>query len=188
MKLIVGFGNPGEKYVDNRHNIGFMCVEYLAYKLSSSPSVSNPFTFDKTFNAEIAVMHKDGEKIMLAKPQTFMNRSGEAVQKLLAFYKVRLQDMAVAHDDLDIPIGKCKIQIGTGPKIHNGLLSTEQKLGTADFCRIRLGIENRQSEDRMPGEAYVLQDFTPDERTLVNECFGVVYERLQYDFLRKVPR
>ncbi len=106
-------------------------------------------------------------KILIAKPQTFMNRSGEAVSKIVNFYHIPLENVYIAHDDLDIPLGSFKVQKGTGPKLHNGLASIEEKLGTVDFWRIRIGVDNREGNRSLSGEAYVLQDFTDEEMKTV---------------------
>lgn len=169
MKLIVGLGNPGEKYSRNRHNVGFMLVDFLVQKY--------PLKFEQNskFKAALCEISTTEGKILFAKPETFMNRTGEAVKKLKNFYKVVPDSIVVAHDDLDIPFGKFKIQKRTGPKVHNGLSSIEQSLGTADFWRIRVGVDNRPAENRMPGEAYVLQDFNSEEQTELAAFFELIY-------------
>jgi len=145
MKLVVGLGNPGEEYKDTRHNVGFMVVDALGLRPS------------------------DG--IVLVKPETFMNRSGEAVKKLVNKYKVQSTNLYVIHDDLDIPLGKYKIQKGRGPKEHRGILSIEQSLGKKDFWRVRIGVENRSSD--MAGDEYVLDNFTAEERAIID---GVIQD------------
>src|SRR5690348_16310475 len=110
MKIIVGLGNPGEKYARNRHNIGFVVVDRLA----SEYFVSDQFQFVNKFNAEVL----QTETILLVKPQTFMNDSGKAVAALARFYKIDQKDLYVVHDDLDIALGNYKIQFGKGPQIH----------------------------------------------------------------------
>lgn len=143
MKLIVGLGNPGQKYKNNRHNVGFMIVDELA-KLNLTD-------------------------VALFKPSTFMNKSGVAVKKL----QVRnLQDLYVVHDDLDIELGKFKISFGKGPKVHNGLNSIYEQLGTKDFWHVRIGIDNRAAIGfKGTGEDYVLQNFRPEEREIIkNIC------------------
>lgn len=175
MKLFVGLGNPGNRYKKNRHNVGFMLIEYLANKLQPESSFSNSTKFSSLTN-ELTV---DEDIYIFAEPQTYMNRSGEPVSRLLQFYKVAIDNLVVAHDDLDIPFGKFKIQAGTGPKLHNGLSSIEQLLGTKDFLRIRIGVENRTPDNYMPGEAYVLQNFTQEEHTQLKDIFEKIYQQLQ---------
>jgi len=170
MKLVVGLGNPGTKYEKNRHNVGFMFVEFL--------SRSNPFKKDKYLLSEVCEIDK---KIVLAKPQTYMNKSGDAVQKLLARYlptpyNLQPTTLIVVHDDLDIPFGKFKIQM-QGPKQHNGLTDIQDKLRTMDFLRIRIGVDNRPLENRMNGEEYVLQNFLEQEATVLPELFKKIEER-----------
>lgn len=173
MHLIVGLGNPGEKYQHNRHNIGFLCIEHIASHLA-------PFSLlwekDQKSNSVIARIE---ERFLLVKPQTYMNRSGETVAKLMQRYKLTLKDLTIIHDDLDIKLGDCKFSMGKGPKMHNGLTSIEQRIGT-QFRRARLGIENRpptnSDELRIPGEAYVLSDFTSEELTTLSSVFDRVVQ------------
>jgi PTH1 family peptidyl-tRNA hydrolase len=164
MKLIVGLGNPGEKYRDNRHNVGFMVVELMRERTADS---NLKFQMNNKFNAEVA----QAKEYILVKPQTFMNDSGVAVSKICRFYKVKYEDLYVVHDDLDIPIGKYKIQFGKGPQVHNGLLSVEQELGSDQFWNVRVGVENREIKGNsgIPGVVYSLQNFSPDERKIVEE-------------------
>ena len=179
MKLLVGLGNPGDKYIGNRHNVGFMFADFMAKKLSAPP-----FKHDKYCNGELSfarrsrVGHDEGGDLIIVKPQTFMNRSGHTVRELLKKNKdIHAGDVLVAHDDLDIPLGKFKIQKGTGPKLHNGLESIEQAIGTKDFYRIRIGVENR-GDSKIPGEAYVLQNFKEDEVKIIETTFLEIYNRL----------
>lgn len=164
MKIIVGLGNPGEKYESNRHNIGFVIVEALLTKLSSGNA---EFALNKKFNAEILQL---GD-VLLVKPQTFMNESGKAVSAITRFYKIENKDLYVVHDDLDITLGNYKIQFGKGPQIHNGLLSIEESLGTDQFWNVRVGVENREVRGNkgVPGVVYSLQNFTVDEQVVVQK-------------------
>ncbi len=171
MKLLIGLGNPGEKYVRNRHNVGFMFCDFFLSRIA--PDL--PFKFDKFSKAEVAKT----EQLVIIKPQTFMNRSGESVRKMMIDDKTIKPDaLFVAHDDLDIPLGKFKIEKGHGPKLHNGLESIETCIGTKDFSRIRIGVDNRTPENRIPGEAYVLQNFTQEEETVLDQMFSQIYDRL----------
>jgi PTH1 family peptidyl-tRNA hydrolase len=101
---------------------------------------------------------------VVKKSDVFMNKSGGFVKKLVDKYKLNPSDLYIIHDDLDIPLGSYKIQLGTGPKVHNGVNSIESELGTKDFWRVRVGVDNRKPDDRVQGEEYVLQDFSEDER------------------------
>ncbi|MCX6783620.1 MAG: aminoacyl-tRNA hydrolase [candidate division WWE3 bacterium] len=175
MKLIVGLGNPGNEYKNTRHNAGFMIVSALAEGLA--------WNNDKGFKAEIADKGNwgdRGDKILLMRPQTFMNSSGEAVAAVAAFYKVNISDILVIHDDLDVKLGEFKLQQGIGPKVHNGLLSIEEKLGTKDFWRLRVGVDARDNGQRdVPGEKYVLSDFTLEELSLLQKNTPQFLEKIE---------
>lgn len=173
MKLIIGLGNPGEKYSNNRHNVGQMLVDRLQSTVYSHSSWENNRKLDAVVCSPKSV------DVLLAKPLAFMNDSGEAIQKLVNFYKVDLNDLYIVHDDLDIRLGAYKIQKGKGPKIHNGVNSVEESLGTPEFWRVRVGVDNRDTKNRMPGEAYVLQDFTEDELEILNEVLSKVVKELK---------
>lgn len=166
MKLIVGLGNPGEKYLHNRHNAGFMVVD----RITEIRDQRSEARWEKKFDAEILRL---GEAL-LAKPQTFMNRSGEVVKNIVSFYKVEPGDLWIIHDDLDIRLGEYKIQNGVGPKIHNGITSVESNLGRKDFWRLRVGVDNRdqRSEFRIQGEDYVLADFADEEMIIIKEVIN----------------
>lgn len=168
MKVIVGLGNPGEKYARNRHNVGFMVVDKLFDSLKESGVGAE-------WGSKFESLVVKTENLLLVKPQTFMNRSGEAVSAILSFYKVPTSDLYVVHDDLDIRLGEYKLGVGVGPKIHNGVNSVESTLGKSDFWRFRIGVDNRLSgEAREAGETYVLSDFSADEFVSV----GKVIERV----------
>lgn len=170
MKLMVGLGNPGEKYKNNRHNVGYVFVDEIV--------TSNKGQATRSPYPELAtcyVLHTT----ILVKPQTFMNDSGKAVAKLVSWYKISPDDLYVVHDDLDIPLGQYKIQKGVGPKVHNGVNSVNQALGTRDYWRIRIGVDNRDPSDRTPGDQYVLQDFTENELRIVNSVLGKIVEEIQ---------
>jgi len=152
MKLIVGLGNPEEKYKNNRHNVGFMLVDAFATKLGINWSTSSKL------NSLVAV---SGD-LVLAKPQTFMNKSGTSVSKVKNFYKVEPSNIFVVHDDLDLELGVVKKQFGAGSAGHHGVEDIIEKLGTKEFWRIRIGIGRPQSEYNDP-TAYVLQDFSSGE-------------------------
>ncbi|MBU0572736.1 aminoacyl-tRNA hydrolase [Patescibacteria group bacterium] len=159
MKLIVGLGNPGDKHRNNRHNSGYLVVDEMANQL-----FEEEWSSVKKFQSLI-IKHEG--LFMLAKPQTFMNQSGEAVKKLIDQYKIKSSDLWVIHDDLDIALGDYKIQKGKGPKLHKGIKSIEDKIGKTDFWRVRIGVDNRSAENKISGEAYVLQDFTEEEVKII---------------------
>ncbi|MBI5019757.1 aminoacyl-tRNA hydrolase [Candidatus Gottesmanbacteria bacterium] len=133
MKLIVGLGNPGDKYKDTRHNVGFMVVDKLAHELGGADVVW------ETSQKLVAEMAKTGE-VVLAKPTTFMNASGVAVRKIIDFYKMKPEDVWVIHDDLDLPLGKIRIRVGGASAGHHGIDSIIKELGSDKFVRVRLGI------------------------------------------------
>jgi PTH1 family peptidyl-tRNA hydrolase len=168
MKLIVGLGNPGKKYLSTRHNVGFMVVDRFAKKIGALD-----WQKTKKFESEIIKM----ENLILAKPQTFMNSSGEAANKIVRHYKINEEEVWVIHDDLDILLGDYKIQKGKGPREHKGIDSIEKKLGFGDFWRVRIGIENRNQE-KISGEKYVLQKFNEEELDILNDKIDEIVEKL----------
>ncbi len=162
MKLIVGLGNPGEKYKDTRHNVGFLFVERLRKKWDFPSFESLP-----RFEALVATGTMSDEKILLVKPETYMNRSGKSVVSLLSFYKLSPSDLMVVHDDLDIEKGKCKGTPSASSAGHNGVSDIIERLGTQEFFRLRIGIG--RSEDKTPPHDYVLQSFHDEEFSLLAE-------------------
>ncbi|NQV13773.1 MAG: aminoacyl-tRNA hydrolase [Parcubacteria group bacterium] len=168
MKLIVGLGNPGEEYKNTRHNAGFMAVDYLRGELGSESDFSD-FKFDKKANAEISSGLIKGEKVLLVKPQTFMNSSGQAVQQLVNFFKLdSKQDLLVVYDDLDLPLGEIRTS-GTSAGGHNGMQSIMNMLGTEDTKRIRIGIQGKPREEIEDTAYYVLQNFTKGEKKKITD-------------------
>lgn len=168
MKLIVGLGNPGDKYYQTRHNVGFMVVDRLSEKINAPE-----WTKSKKFESEFT----NDEEYLLAKPQTFMNESGRAVRKLSSHYKIKIDDIWVIHDDLDIKLGEYKIQKAKGPRQHNGVESVEDELRKEDFWRVRVGVDNRV-EEKIPGEKYVLQRFEDEELVIINNKIDKMVDRL----------
>ena len=153
MKLIIGLGNPGGAYSDTRHNIGHMVVDKLqAMKIPGT------------------VIKKTG---------VFMNESGSFVKKMTDQYKINLSNLYIIHDDLDIKLGEYKIQFGKGPQNHNGLNDIYTKLGTKDFWHIRVGVDNRDAKNRISGEEYVLQDFTNDEKIILEKVIKEICKKLE---------
>ncbi|MBM3151917.1 MAG: aminoacyl-tRNA hydrolase [Chloroflexi bacterium] len=158
--LLVGLGNPGRVYLENRHNIGFMLVDRLAVRLDVR------FTRLQS-RALVASAIRGERKLILAKPQTFMNLSGQSVQGLVRFYKLPLANLLVAHDDLDLPPGAIRIRPDGGSAGQRGMESIIQRLGTDGFARLRLGIGRPPGQ--LPPPDYVLQDFSSSDLALVNE-------------------
>lgn len=174
MKLVVGLGNPGEKYKNNRHNIGFVVVERLRASIPSKRDVGSDggWIGSARFFGDYCAF----EKVLLLRPSTFMNESGKAVSAISRFYKLKSEDIYIIHDDLDIPLGKYKIQHGKGPQIHNGLLSIEREMGTDQYWNVRVGVENREVKGNkgVPGVVYSLQDFNTEEQKVISVVVGEV--------------
>ncbi|MBL8098865.1 MAG: aminoacyl-tRNA hydrolase [Anaerolineales bacterium] len=161
--LIIGLGNPGREYKDTRHNIGFMLIDLLAEKLNARGMKVQSKAI------VISALYEE-RKIILAKPQTYMNLSGQSVQGLLHFYKIPFENLLVAHDDLDIPFGTIRIRPTGGPGGQRGMADTIEQLGTKDFPRLRLGIG--RPPGRMQAKDYVLQNFSKEDAKLLPEILS----------------
>ncbi len=162
IKLIVGLGNDGKIYQDTRHNVGFLFLDQL----------EKEFKKDSKLNTYIGQSILNNSKITLAKPTTMMNLSGIAVHKLLNYYKLKNEELLVAHDDLDLVLGSFKIQFGKGPKVHNGISSIDEFIGN-NYWRLRIGIDNRPEDIRskiVPSD-YVLNKFGRDELKIIGDVF-----------------
>jgi len=158
--LLIGLGNPGREYQTNRHNFGFMLIDRLAVRLGARG-------LKVQSKAIVTSANYEDRKLILAKPQTYMNLSGQSIQGLANFYKLPLENLLVAHDDLDIPFGTIRMRPGGGPGGQKGVASTIERLGTKDFARLRLGIG--RPPGRMDPAAYVLQNFSRDEAKILSE-------------------
>lgn len=154
MKLVVGLGNPGVKYESTRHNAGFMVLQRFS-ELQGIPINQS------LFNAETGKGKVNGETIILAEPQTFMNLSGIAVRRLCDYFKIDIEDLIVVHDDLDLPFQTIRLKAGGGHGGHKGLLSLMEHLGKSDFARIRFGIGKPPRKSMVEG--YVLDHFSSEE-------------------------
>lgn len=166
MELIVGLGNPGEKYKNTRHNVGFAALDHLA---STQFSVNNDqFKAKKKLRSLVAEINLEGKKIILAKPQTFMNNSGDAVQSLLKSYKLQASRLLVLHDEIDLPFGEIRLSKNASAAGHKGVQNIIDNLGTQDFIRVRVGIESRTDGSRPDTESFVLQKFTKEEIEKLN--------------------
>ena len=172
MKLIVGLGNPGRGYVNNRHNVGFVCLNHFARKQG--------IRFDKKRGkARIGTGEVAGSEVVIARPQTYMNLSGQSVSRLVKRFNINLSDLLAIHDDLDLPLGKIRIRRGGSSGGHKGIGSIITELGSQDFLRLRVGIGRpaiAESEDDII--AYVLSDFTPEEKQAVTEILPRVSEAI----------
>lgn len=164
MKLIVGLGNPGKKYEKTRHNAGFMALDRLHAHLQSHGI--NAWELSTKFNAYVSGCTINGEKIILAKPTTYMNQSGEAVALITHFYKMPARDLIVIHDEKDIPLGEIRAQEDRGHAGHNGVRSIIEHLGTKEFTRIRLGIAS--TKKMQDAGSFVLKKFGIFEKKKVD--------------------
>lgn len=158
MKLIVGLGNPGEKYKNTRHNVGFMLLDALAYEAGIS------WAFEKKFNSEIS-KHED---ILYAKPQTFMNRSGEAVRKIADYYNIAPENIIIVHDDVDLEEGQTRFRQGSSSAGHHGVDDIIEKLGTQEFWRFRVGV-GRPNDTKFDVQDYVLSNSELDAEKALTE-------------------
>ncbi|MHA1575398.1 MAG: aminoacyl-tRNA hydrolase [Alphaproteobacteria bacterium] len=179
MKIIVGLGNPGKKHEKTRHNIGFMILNKLATE-----------SFKKTnkFNAQISVFSETPEKILLVKPQTFMNNSGFTVSKTLNFYKLNPQnDLLLIYDDKDLPFGNIRLRKNGGAGGHNGIKSIINSIGTKNFSRLRFGIRNEFFKGGETTADFVLSSFSQTEKKqkpeLIKKSCKILKFALEYDFV-----
>jgi len=183
MLLLVGLGNPGASYAGNRHNIGFMAVDAIAARHGLGP-------FRSKFQADVADGHLGGEKVLLLKPRTYMNLSGQAVGEAARFHKLSPAEVIVFHDELDLAPGKVKVKTGGGAAGHNGLRSIDSHLGNA-YRRVRLGIGHPGDKARVQG--HVLSDFAKADRDWLDKLLDAVadlapllVEGRDSDFMSKV--
>lgn len=172
MKLIVGLGNPGKEYEKTRHNVGFMIVDALA----------SSWKLEKKLQAEISEATIDAERVLLAKPQTFMNLSGEAVQKIASFYKIDPADVVIIYDDVDLEFGKLRVRHGGSSGGHNGVKSVLQHLGD-EFIRFRVGVRNETVNNPIATDKFVLAPFSSAEQaqmgTIIEQATHELRLRLQ---------
>jgi PTH1 family peptidyl-tRNA hydrolase len=168
MLLFVGLGNPGERYVGNRHNIGFMAVQAVARRHDIAP-------WRRRFQGVAVEGTIGGEKLLLLLPGTFMNESGRAVAEAVHFYKLEIGQVVVFHDEVELPLGKVRLKVGGGNAGHNGLRSISEHIGN-DYHRARFGIGHPGNKDLM--ESYVLQDFTKSERPWVEALCDIVADNV----------
>lgn len=172
VKMIVGLGNPGSKYNDTKHNIGFMAVDRIVKKLDVN------FTEDKNFKAEIGSDFINGEKIYFIKPTTFMNNSGIAVKALLTYYNISIKDMIIIYDDLDMEVGKIRFRQKGSAGGHNGIKSIIAHLGTQEFDRIKVGIG--RPNGRMTVINHVLGKFDKNDEIMILNTLDKVDNAVNY--------
>lgn len=171
-KLIVGLGNPGSKYADTKHNVGFMAVDRLVkpYHLN--------FTEDKVFKAQTASTFINGQKVYFIKPTTFMNASGLAVRAFLAYYNLTLEDLLVIYDDLDMEVGKIRFRQSGSAGGHNGIKSLIKELGSQDFDRVKIGIGRPTA--KMTVVNHVLGKFDQDDQIKISQTLDKVDSAVNY--------
>jgi len=179
MKLIVGLGNPGKQYENTRHNIGFLVIDKLSEQLNIRLDQAK-------FKGIYGIGNIEGEKILLLKPLTFMNLSGESIRAVMDYYQVQIEDLIVIYDDLDLPVGRIRLRQQGSAGGHNGIKSTIAHLGTQNFNRIRVGIDRPRTG--MNVADYVLGRFTKDERVLMEDvivkCSDACEQGLKRPFLQ----
>ena len=182
VKLIIGIGNPDEEYQNTRHNIGFSMVDFIAKKDGFSD-----WEFNKNLNSQVSKGKIDGTGVVLAKPQTYVNKTGGAAVKLKNFYKTKPEDIIVLQDDLDIPFGNTKLSFDKNSGGHKGIESIMRALKTKKFYRIRIGLAKtaltkaRQQSDKKRDEfvmKFVLAKFSPSEQEEIKTIFKEGYEKL----------
>lgn len=168
--LIAGFGNPGREYRNTRHNVGFRLIDSVVSEFNTKLTKVQ-------FKAMTGTIELDNARIILAKPQTFMNLSGQAVASLMRFYKIPLDKVLVAHDDIDLPLGTIRIRPGGGSGGQKGLASTIEKLGTQDFPRMRIGIGRPSGSQEAAG--YVLQEFSNSDEKVLQDVLPQAVEAIK---------
>lgn len=173
MKLVVGLGNPGDEYAKTRHNVGWLFLEYLEERLGFRIN-------DKIKNTDSIVgqIYVNNEKVIFAKPLTYMNLSGNAVQKLKKWYNLEDKDIIIIFDDIDIPFGECRYKLNGSGGTHNGMKNIVQMLSTKNIARIKIGIGGikRQNQDLVD---FVLQKFTTSQLQELDKVFDEAVEKLQ---------
>lgn len=164
IKLIAGLGNPGAEYAHTRHNAGFWLIDELAWAWNTR------LKEEKKFFGEVARVARPEGEIWLLKPNTFMNRSGQAVAALASFYKIKPEEILVVHDELDIPCGRIRFKLGGGNGGHNGLKDIQARLGTPGFYRLRLGIDHPGDRNLVTG--YVLNKPSAEDRQAIDDAIA----------------
>lgn len=178
MKLIVGLGNPGKEYLITRHNVGFNVVDMLANDYGVC------FSQNKKFNSLEATLNVNGEKVILIKPLTYMNLSGDAVIKYVNYYGIDVSDILIIHDDLDMEFGKIRFVFNSSSGGHNGIKDIINRLNSQEFARLKIGISNDKNIDT---KDYVLGKFSNDELDMLNVIYkklgNIVFDFVTYDFV-----
>lgn len=178
MLMIVGLGNPGQKYENTRHNVGFWVIDKIAQQLNIKVE-------KKQAQSLVQTAFWEGKKILLVKPQTYMNLSGQAVQELINFYRDQIDDFIVIHDDLDLPVGQLRFKTGGGAGGHNGIKSISQHLNSQDFARLKVGIGRPGFQDV---KDYVLTSFGGEEKTAILEATDGAVEGIKTWITKGIER
>src|SRR5438270_54583 len=158
-KVVVGLGNPGSRYHGTRHNVGFAVVDYLA----AGPRTGR---FQSRFDAQVAELDEDGHKVLLVKPETFMNLSGRCVRQILDFYRVPVEGLLVVCDDINLPLGKLRVRAKGSHGGHNGLRNIQEHLGSVEYARLRIGVDAPKDD----AVDHVLGRFRPGERPVIRDA------------------
>ena len=176
MFLFIGLGNKGSKYQNNRHNTGFLFVDYLVKK----------YGLLKTNNKLRCALYKGNilnNDILLSKPETMMNLSGESIRLVKNFYKINLENIFVFHDELDLDIGKIKFKLGGGSAGHNGIKNIDKNIGN-EYYRIRIGINNKKNYSEI--NKFVLSDFEPEERVIIDNKINLIDKNIMFVFKKDI--
>lgn len=169
MKLIVGLGNPGPKYDNTRHNVGFMAIDYLAEQLNLKFSIENKL------EGMIATFNQGSEKIIVLKPLTYMNLSGTSIRRTMDYYKISLEDVIIVVDDIYLDVGSIRLREKGSHGGHNGLKSIQRYVYSMDYKRIKIGIGN---DDSLPLDHYVLSKFSKSEKEQIDQVIYKTYDAL----------
>jgi PTH1 family peptidyl-tRNA hydrolase len=175
-KVVVGLGNPGSRYDGTRHNVGFAVVDALA----AGPRVGR---FQSKFQAQVAEWEEEGHKVLLVKPETFMNLSGRCVRQVVDFYQVEPADLLVVCDDINLPLGKLRVRARGTHGGHNGLRDIQNHLGTTEYARLRLGVGAPPGEDAVD---HVLGRFRPAERPVIEDTVALAAQAVAFWVLHDV--
>src|SRR5262245_54036772 len=162
-KVVVGLGNPGNQYNGTRHNVGYAVVDLLAQSARAG-------SFRSKFQAQVAELNEDGVRMLLVKPETFMNLSGRAVRQVIDFYQLPLTEVLVVADDVNLPLGKLRFRSKGSHGGHNGLRNIQEHLGTQDYARLRIGVDAPNLKDDEGTIDHVLGRFRPSERATIEEA------------------
>lgn len=189
--VFIGLGNPGSEYEKTRHNAGWIILDELV-KLWSDPAVSPRWKFEKKLQAQILRLVVGQQEIVLAKPQTYMNESGQTAAAIAKWYldidptqtNNQYNRLLIIHDDLDLTTGQYKLQFSSGPKVHNGVNSVRSHLNSEHFWSGRIGVDSRGGSRHIPGQAYVLQALATSEMEALRKVATTLAEELPYTVLQ----